>query len=244
MQLQSSISLEGKRINRVFCLAAIPLSDGDLVLNVDTLGSFRRVGIATRDMRVYFRLVQEFKRKGAPFRSILPEDEIPSDVKVVITTPEERPLVSSRNIITVGRGFPYRLAVDRALNGPDERESFQEVVVGIDPGKKIGVASIGDGKIIHTALLHGTLKLRRELNYVFWAFPSTRRLIRIGSSGSKPLLDEITSTLTGLRWEAPVELVDEHRTSQQATGLALDLPRDILSAIQIASRLGRRIGVS
>ncbi len=194
-------------------------------------------------MRVYYRLVQEFKRKGASFRSILPEEEIPSDVKVVITTSEERPLVASKRIITVGQGYPYRLAVDRALNAPEERDAFHEVVVGIDPGKSIGVATLGDGRIIHTALVRDTVKLRRELNYVFWAFPSTRRLIRIGSVGSRPILDEITGSLGDLRWDAPLELVDERRTSQLSRS-EVDLPRDIVSAIQIASRLGKRLGVN
>jgi hypothetical protein len=195
-------------------------------------------------MRVYYRLAQEFKRKGAPFRSILPDEEIPSDVKVVITTSEERPLITSKRIITVGPGYPYRLAVDRALHSPEERDTFSEVVVGIDPGKRIGVATLGDGRIIHTALLRGTSKLRRELNYVFWAFPSNRRLIRIGSVGSRPILDEITESLGDLRWDAPMELVDERRTSQQLSRSEVDLPRDIVSAIQIASRLGKRLGVN
>jgi hypothetical protein len=195
-------------------------------------------------MRVYYRLVQEFKRNGAPFRSILPDKEIPSDVKVVITTSEERPLVTSNRIITVGPGYPYRLAVDRALHSPEERDTFNEVVVGIDPGKRIGVATLGDGRIIHTALLRGTARLRRELNYVFWAFPSNRRLIRIGSIGSRPILNEITESLGGLRWDAPMELVDERRTSQQLSHNEVDLPRDIVSAIQIASRLGTRLGVN
>ncbi len=211
---------------------------------MDARSSPRRVGIATRDMRVYFRLVQEFKRKGAPFRSILPEEEIPSDVKVVITTSQERPLVTSKRIITVGPGYPYKLAVDRALNSPEESDAFHEVVVGIDPGKTIGVATLGDGRIIHTALIRGTGKLRRELNYVFWAFPSNRRLIRIGSVGSRPILNEITETLGDLRWNAPMELVDERRTSQRLPRSDTDLPRDIISAIQIASRLGKRLGVN
>lgn len=195
-------------------------------------------------MRVYYRLVQEFKRKGAPFRSILPDEEIPADVRVVITTSKELPRVKNRRIIRVGRGYPYRLAVDRALNCPDESNGFREVVVGIDPGKSIGIATLGDGRIIHTALLRGTGNLRREVNYVFWAFPSSRRLIRIGSMGSRPLLNEITKTLGGLRWEAPMELVDERRTSQQFSRSEMDLPRDIVAAIQIASRLGTRLGVN
>lgn len=211
---------------------------------MDPRSSSSRVSIATRDMRVYYRLVQEFKRKGASFRSILPDEEIPSDVKVVITTSEERPLVNSTRIITVGPGYPYRLAVDRALNSPEERDTFNEVVVGIDPGKSIGVATLGDGRIIHTALLRGTAKLRRELNYVFWAFPSSRRLIRIGSIGSRPILNEITESLGDLRWHAPMELVDERRTSQQLSHGEIDMPRDIVSAIQIASRLGTRLGVN
>ncbi len=174
---------------------------------------------------------------------MLPDDEIPADVKVIITTNGEQPRNTDKKVVTVGRGYPYRLAVDRALNSPEKSDSFHEVVVGIDPGKTIGIATLGDGRIIHTALLQGTEKLRSEVNYIFRAFPSNRRLIRIGSAGSRPLLDEIRDSLGQLRWDVPMELVDEHRTSQRIARSEYDLPRDIISAIQIASRLGRKLGV-
>lgn len=236
--------LRGKPINPVFLVTARTLTVGEYVLQVDAKTSPRLVGIATRDMRVYFRLVQELKRRNAPFRSMLPDEEIPADVKVVITTNSEQPRNTDKKVVTVGRGYPYRLAVDRALNSPDKSDSFHEVVVGIDPGKTIGIATLGDGKIIHTALLHGTGKLRSEVNYIFRAFPSNRRLIRIGSAGSRPLLDDIRNSLSQLRSQIPIELVDEHRTSQRMARSEYDLPRDIIAAIQIASRLGKKLGVN
>ena len=109
-----------------------------------------KIAIATVDGRAYYKLVNELQRKKLPFLSLKPWDLVPFDIKTVITTKEESKHISHPKILLFEEGSNPEFVVDEALLVAQDKQSYQKIVIGVDPGNSCGVAIIGDNKILET----------------------------------------------------------------------------------------------
>ncbi|MBI2077714.1 MAG: hypothetical protein HYT80_04985 [Euryarchaeota archaeon] len=204
----------------------------------------RRIALLTSDFALYHDLVRHLRERKLPFDSLAFGERPGPDVGVVVTSWRDslrRDLPTDVPIVSVPVGPDGKedvgAAVGRALRALEGVEGYHEVVVGIDPGKRPGVAVLGDGRLIHTAQAFLPNEAPALVESLLGQFPADRFVIRLGH-GAPRERDQILHELLKLQGEVRVELVDETGTTpapRQRTGMS----SDVAAALGIARTPGR-----
>jgi len=191
-----------------------------------------RICVVTSDGRSYYTIVSKLRDAGFPFLSLLPSDDA-RECGLVITTKRE---AGSFEVPTISlEELDENPDVARGQILSRLTEGQQNLVVGIDPGSRIGTAAF----LGETRLASRTFNSRR--NAVSWVasllekVPARRRLVRVGD-GEARTATWLADSLAALVPEAAVEIVDESGTSR--SGGARGLQKDQGSAARIAFRRG------
>ncbi len=203
-----------------------------------------QVAIATLSGKAYYTLVNEMKRRGMPFLSLKPTDPIPPYVKVVITTAEERIQICHPNVITYNEAMedPVKI-VDRATQVVHGKSSYRKVIVGVDPGKTFGVAVVCDDQVLKTEIYRSTKDVVNTIVNTLNEVEALEKIIRIGD-GAEPYRRTLIRTLDR---KLPSNVTLENVSEKDTTKVAKTLTSrrrgllDAVSAVEIASRNGRRI---
>ncbi len=157
---------------------------------------------------------------------------------VIITTEDESHIVDfqqDRIIIAEGRA---QAAIDRAcslLFGDD----FDEIIIGIDPGKYPGIAVLGNNKTIsvHHVSVGEVCPLVKN---IIREYRNKKLLVRIGH-GARLIRSRLINDLLdlGLR----IEMVDETGTTPHlGRGVHGQVVSDIIAATNIARIKGKNVG--
>jgi hypothetical protein len=198
-----------------------------------------RVAVATVEGKAYFLIVNELREHDMPFVSLVPGEAVPSQIKVVVTTTEERRLVSHENVLVLpseGELDSLVHEISRILQG---KKAYEKITVGIDPGVAIGLAVIADGTVIDQSncfstheLVNSVAKTLRNVD-----FSLTQVSIKIGNG--VPSYREILEGLdAALPREVTLEVVSEYGTNKALKERHSRKVRHISSAIHIAARSG------
>jgi hypothetical protein len=115
--------------------------------------------------------------------------------------------------------------IDRALKLLEGKDTFEKLIIGIDPGKRPGVAVLGDGEILNVHQVDSPEKVVEILKQIKKTYPNQEILIRIGH-GAPTHRNRIINTL--FNFGVPMEMVDESHTTQKT------VQPDIKAAIDIA----------
>ncbi|HUR61496.1 MAG TPA: hypothetical protein VM286_03935 [Candidatus Thermoplasmatota archaeon] len=101
----------------------------------------RAVALVTDDFRLYHRVVPFLESHGVQVLGLRPADPVPPSVRVLLGGPPQDP-----------RSLPLQedleatlLASYRLLDRKPGRDGYRRVVLGVDPGKVIGLAAVADG---------------------------------------------------------------------------------------------------
>jgi hypothetical protein len=174
--------------------------------------------------------VVRLKKRGISFASLSPKDPIPREVGVVIASPKEAERVAFRPTIAA-RG-DLEDVIDQALKALAGREGAELVAVGVDPGRRIGVAAIADGAVVASAVCRSVDEAVNRVRLFLQRHPAKRQVVRIGN-GAPTVRDVLVQKLSTLA--TPIEVVDERSTTED-----VDLP-DVRAAISIAATKGPRV---
>ena len=141
-----------------------------------------RVGIATVSGKAYFLIVNELKKQNLPFFSLMPGQPVPMEAKVIITTEKEKHLINHDKVLVYNINSEACGIVCEAMKILRGKETYERVIIGIDPGEVFGVAIIADGNVIETA---NCFSIRETLNEVEstlkdFNFPSTVVTVKSG----------------------------------------------------------------
>jgi hypothetical protein len=197
-----------------------------------------KVAVATVQGRAYFLLVNALREQGIGFVSLVPGQPLPSKVKLVITTENEKAKVNNDKILVFHDEADLEsliIKVKKLLTGKEEPE---RIVVGIDPGEAIGLVVVADGKVIEEdncysshELIGSILKVLRTVN-----FSVTSVVVKIGNGVPvyKELLEDLDYALPP---QAVLEVVGEAGTNRPLTMHSRKI-RHISSATRIAGRTG------
>ncbi len=198
-----------------------------------------KIAIVTVSGKAYYLLVNELKRKNAPFLSLTPKDKIPIDVKVVITTKKERSNIISENILEYEEGRNPSEIVDEALRIIKGKKTYETLVIGVDPGQNFGIAVLGDWVILETKDCTSLTETINTIKDVLNRTPSSQTTIRIGN-GAPTYAKELWNTLNKiLPLNTTIESVREEGTSRPFGEASHRRgKRDITSALRIAQRQG------
>jgi hypothetical protein len=198
------------------------------------------VAVATVQGKAYFLIVNKLKERGIPFLSLVPGETVPTDIKVVITTEQEKHLINHEKVLVYdGETAPDAAAneIRKILQG---KEAYEKIVIGVDPGEVFGLAVIADGKVNETGNCFSIQEALTKVSSVIKTvdLSSTAVTIKIGSG--VPMYKEVIEAFDqNLPPEVVLQVVSEAGTNRPLNhnkhrrGL-----RDIASAIRIAGRAG------
>ncbi len=200
-----------------------------------------KVAVATVQGKAYFLIVNALREQNISFISLVPGQAVPPKVKLVITTEQEKNLVKYEKIFVFhGEADTDNLIneVKRALLG---KEAYEKIVIGIDPGEAIGLAVLGDGKVIEEGncyssqeVVNNIIKTIRNVN-----FSQTAVSVKVGDG--VPIYRELLEALDdALPPQVVLEVVGEAGTNRPLKeNKRSRVIRHISSAIRIAGRSGR-----
>jgi len=199
-----------------------------------------KVAVATVSGKAYFLIVNELRERNMDFLSLIPSEPIPAEAKVVITTENEKHLINHEKILVYdGKTAPHTV-VNEAVKILQGKESYEKVVIGIDPGEVFGLAVVADGKVSETENCFSVQEVLNKIKNITKDVDVSSTLISVkignGVPAYKSLLEALDSALPP---EVMLEVVSEAGTDRHIDekkhrrGL-----RDIVSAIRIAGRVG------
>ncbi len=186
------------------------------------------IGILTSDFRIYYDLIKALKSRDAPFAILSFEEPIPINIGVIITTENEMKIIEFPNTVVVEEDI--ELSIDIAQRVLSGKEEFKKVIIGIDPGKRPGIAVIGDGEILSTAQVSSPEGVREIVERALKSYPASEFIVRIGH-GDTTHRNRIINSLS--EFGLAVEISDETRTTRVS-----ETP-DIDAAIDIALTSGK-----
>ena len=202
-----------------------------------------KIAVATVSGKAYYLIVNELKRKNIPFISLTPNDIIPIEIKVVITTKEEQHLIDHEKFLVYHDGVEPEALINEALQIIQGKEYYEKIVIGVDPGEVFGVAVLADGKVIETGncfSVEETLDKIKNILRNLEKIPITSVSVKVGDGVpvyNEKLLQVLDNALPS---NVMLESVSEAGTNRYLSetkhrrGL-----RDIVSAIRIAGRNGQ-----
>lgn len=199
-----------------------------------------KVAVATVEGKAYFLIVNKLKERNVPFLSLVPGNQMPAEVKVVITTDKENHLIThTKKLIFTGEHELDTLVdeVDKILQG---KEAYEKIIIGIDPGEAIGLAAIADGKVVEESNCFSTKEVIDTINKMIKNvnFSVTNVLVRIGNGVPvyKDLLEALDEALPE---KVKLEVVSEAGTNNPLKENKRSRRfRHISSAKRIAGRAG------
>lgn len=200
-----------------------------------------KIAVATVSGKAYFLTVNELKRKNATFLSVTPNEPIPVEVKVVITTEKEKHLINHERILIYKDNTDPEAVVNEALKIAHGKESYEKIVIGIDPGEVSGLAVLADGKIIETENCFSIEEILYKVKSTLRNLDTSAATVSVKIGDGVPtykekLLDALDEALPS---NVVLEVVSEAGTNRYLNetkhrrGL-----RDIVSATRIAGRAG------
>ena len=173
----------------------------------------QKIAVATVSGKAYYWLVNELNKRRIPFLSVVPGESIPPSIKVVITTKEEREQIDHPSVLIYDPEEKPSAIIDEAVRIIKGKKIYEELVVGIDPGKSFGVAVLGDGNVLEKK---ERLTLEMAIDMALTALrrhPARMRRIKIGD-GVPEMAEEVASRLQiAVPEDTVIEIVSEAGTS-------------------------------
>jgi hypothetical protein len=200
-----------------------------------------RIGIATTYGKPYFQFVKALKFLNIQYDSLLPTEIQNYPGSLIFTTENESPKSANQQILneeilkedpTVIQGIIIE-KLDSGLNK-------QELLIGIDPGQRIGLAVMYLGKEIERGLYTSPEELASHVAKILGGLRAEKKIVKIGN-GNMQVAKQITRLLN-LRFCSHFELefVDERKTTRKIKNYNKRGERDMMSAKYIMQRQGYR----
>jgi hypothetical protein len=203
-----------------------------------------KIAVVTVSGKAYYLLVSEMKKMNLPFLSLTPYEPIPLEIKLVITTEEERHLIDHENVLIYKEGTDPQALINQALQHVEGKGSYEKIVIGVDPGEVLGLAVLADGKVIKTENCFGIKEALEEIQYIIKSLEGVKAssvIVKVGNgipTYKEMLLKALDKALPS---DIVLECVSEAGTDRYISGSKHRRGlRDIVSAIRIARRNGQK----
>jgi hypothetical protein len=200
------------------------------------------IAVATVSGKAYYLIISELRKRSLPFVSLTPFEPVPTDIKVVITTEGEKQLINHDKVLVYTKGADLEALMVKVLQTIRGKEGYSRIVVGVDPGEVLGLAILGDGKVIEAENCFSVEETSKKINNAIKNLgnaSSTSISVKVGD-GVPAYKEELLKALDDVLPEGIIlESVGEAGTSRFLDqSIHRRGPRDIASAIRIAGRNG------
>lgn len=196
------------------------------------------VTIATNNFRFLYKLNEILANvTSIKTNHISPNEPIPDKSKLIITTEIEKKYFKNE-IVFVPKAFNIYYLYSNIVLLVKNKDRFDEVIVGIDPGKTSGFAVVVDERmVLATNEFYTAVDVVKETITAFFNVETVNFSIKIGDGGGA-IRKEIVNRLEEIFHEkVDIQIVSEQHTSK--TGAYHKKPeysKNINSAILIALR--------
>ena len=219
---------------------------------LESMRNNRAVRVYISDPRILKTLITMLNKEGIPFTELTAN--IISNGDIVITNNLQHTIKYLRGkrvyIVEANRATPEYLTnvvekVKCLLRGKDR---YRTLILGIDPGVKIGLVILGDNELCKATVFNSVEDLISTVKLALLNMPYERARVRIGNGEkSARVVNEILNFIEKYKSkelkekEIVIELVDETRTYNIPAvfkGKMGNIPKDVISALNIAVRRG------
>ena len=218
------------------CVDETPLSEEEL--------SYRKITVATVRGRPYYNITSALRLMDLQFDSLSPEEAAVSNAKVIITTQDEAGIVNKNGIVMIDTELEKYPAIAKAKilrNIMSERIVDDQLVIGIDPGSRIGISVIYLHHEISSSVVESSVQdAINHISAILGGVESRKKVVKIGDGNVDMALQIARSLKIKFKESVSIEIVDEHGTSlpQYADANRRGV-RDRSSARAIAFRRGK-----
>ena len=146
----------------------------------------RRIAVRTEDFRLSFHLMRELKRRKCNFVMLGRHDEWDG---ILLSSPEE----VHEGHIPATEGT-VEIAVERAIQASRGLDSAVQLVFGVDPGPRPGIAWLADGIVVGSAQLEQIDAVADHITGLASAVKHQRMCVKVGD-GAPLLRDRIINQL-------------------------------------------------
>lgn len=166
-----------------------------------------RVGLVTDDFRMYHRVVPFLETEGFKVVPLRPGENVPPSVQVLVNGPAGDP----RRVPATDDLEALLLSILVRLD-PRPGDTYDRLVVGVDPGQRIGLALLADGEVLTVAIettpQDCVARIARWLSCV----PGSMHAVHVGT-GAAPVGREIRRALRTALPGTPIASVSEESTT-------------------------------
>jgi hypothetical protein len=185
-------------------------------------------------------LVNALRERNIEFVSVVPGDLIPPEAKVVMTTENERQLISYDKVLAFDDETDLNTVIGEAVKILQGKESYGKIIIGVDPGEAFGLAVIADGKVNETRNCFSVQEVASEISNIIKNVNVTSTAVSIKIGNGVPIYKDLLNILDShLSPEVVLEVVNEVGTDRLLNhDKHRRVLRHIASAIRIAGRTG------
>jgi DNA-binding protein len=206
--------------------------------------SYRKVTVATVRGRPYYNITCALRLMELQFDSLSPEEAAVSNAKVIITTQDEAGIVNKKGVVMIDTELEKYPAIAKAKilrSIMGERVVDDQLIIGIDPGSRIGISAIYLHHEIASAVVESSPQ--DAINHVaamLGGIESRKKVVKIGDGNIAMAIQIARILKMRFKDSVSIEIVDEHGTSlPQNTDANRRGVRDRSSARTIAFRSGK-----
>jgi DNA-binding protein len=206
--------------------------------------SYRKVTVATVRGRPYYNITCALRLMELQFDSLSPEEAAVSNAKVIITTQDEADIVNKKGVVMIDTELEKYPAIAKAKilrSIMGERVVDDQLIIGIDPGSRIGISAIYLHHEIASAVVESSPQ--DAINHVaamIGGIESRKKVVKIGDGNIAMAIEMARILKMRFKDSVSIEIVDEHGTSlPQNTDANRRGVRDRSSARTIAFRSGK-----
>ncbi|HYX72622.1 MAG TPA: hypothetical protein VE732_07620 [Nitrososphaera sp.] len=179
--------------------------------------SYRKVTVATVRGRPYYNITCALRLMELQFDSLSPEEAAVSNAKVIITTQDEAGIVNKKGVVMIDTELEKYPAIAKAKilrSIMGERVVDDQLVIGIDPGSRIGISAIYLHHEIASAVVESSPQ--DAINHVaamLGGIESRKKVVKIGDGNIAMAIEMARILKMKFKDSVSIEIVDEHGTS-------------------------------
>ena len=199
-----------------------------------------KVAVATVQGKAYFLIVNELKQRNIPFVSLIPGESVRVEIRGVITTAQEKHLISHHKILVYDPETEPEILGGEVVKILQGKEIYEQIVIGVDPGEVFGLAVIGDEAVIDTENCFSIKETLNKIKNILKTVDFSRSAVMVKIGSGVPVYRNLLETLDDeLPPQVSMEIVGEAGTNRYTRevknrrGL-----RHMVSATRIARRPG------